>query len=61
MRPLPRALPTQAELIADGFNGVLGEERGLFRAKGCIECAEMGYVGRVALYEVMPISGQIRT
>jgi type IV pilus assembly protein PilB len=52
--------PTQAELIADGLNGVLGEGEFLYRAKGCVECAEMGYQGRVALYEVMPISGKIR-
>ena len=52
--------PTQAELIADGLKGVLDEGEYLYRAKGCAECAEMGYSGRVALYEVMPISGKIR-
>ena len=52
--------PTQAEQIADGLKGVLEEGEYLYRAKGCAECAEMGYSGRVALYEVMPISGKIR-
>jgi type IV pilus assembly protein PilB len=52
--------PTQAEQIADGLKGALEEGEYLYRAKGCAECAEMGYSGRVALYEVMPISGKIR-
>ena len=52
--------PTIAEQIADGLNGVLAEGEFLYRAKGCAECADMGYTGRVALYEVMPISGKIR-
>jgi type IV pilus assembly protein PilB len=52
--------PTQAEKIADGLNGVLEEDEFLYRSKGCAECADMGYTGRVALYEVMPISGKIR-
>ena len=52
--------PTIAEQIADGLNGVLAEGEFLYRATGCAECADMGYTGRVALYEVMPISGKIR-
>ena len=53
-------IPTQAEKIADGLNGILDEDEVLYRPRGCAECADMGYVGRVALYEVMPISGKIR-
>jgi type IV pilus assembly protein PilB len=53
-------VPTQAEKIADGLNGVLQEGEVLYRPRGCAECADMGYSGRVALYEVMPISGKIR-
>ena len=53
-------IPTQAEKIADGLNGILHEDEVLYRPRGCAECADMGYVGRVALYEVMPISGKIR-
>jgi type II secretory ATPase GspE/PulE/Tfp pilus assembly ATPase PilB-like protein len=52
--------PTQAEKIADGLNNILEEGEFLYRAKGCGECVETGYSGRVALYEVMPISGKIR-
>ncbi len=32
----------------------------LYRARGCHECAETGYRGRVALYEVMPMEGEVR-
>jgi type IV pilus assembly protein PilB len=53
-------VPTQAEQIADGLTGILDEGEHLFRPKGCAECADTGYSGRVALYEVMPISGKIR-
>jgi type IV pilus assembly protein PilB len=53
-------VPTQAEKIADGLNGILHEDEVLYRPRGCAECADMGYNGRVALYEVMPISGKIR-
>jgi type IV pilus assembly protein PilB len=53
-------VPTQAEKIADGLNGVLQEGEALYRPRGCAECADTGYSGRVALYEVMPISGKIR-
>jgi type II secretory ATPase GspE/PulE/Tfp pilus assembly ATPase PilB-like protein len=32
----------------------------LYRAKGCVECSNTGYSGRVALYEVMAIDGKLR-
>ena len=32
----------------------------LYRAKGCVECTNTGYSGRVALYEVMAIDGKLR-
>ena len=31
----------------------------LYRPRGCGECADTGYSGRVAIYEVMPINGKI--
>ena len=52
--------PTQAEKIADGLHGVLEEGEMLYRPRGCAECADLGYRGRVAIYEVMPIGGKIR-
>jgi type IV pilus assembly protein PilB len=38
-----------------------GEHMMLYRPRGCVQCAETGYRGRVALYEVMPIRGKVRT
>jgi type IV pilus assembly protein PilB len=51
--------PTDEELE------VLGrlEQKGkvyLHRSKGCGRCASTGYRGRVALYEVLPITAEIR-
>jgi type IV pilus assembly protein PilB len=42
-----------AELAAIG-------EGQLYQAVGCQRCAETGYRGRVALYEVMPFQGKLR-
>ena len=37
-----------------------GEHMTLHRPRGCVHCAETGYRGRVAIYEVMPIRGKVR-
>jgi type IV pilus assembly protein PilB len=37
-----------------------GEQVRLYRPVGCVACAETGYRGRVALYEVMPVQGKVR-
>jgi type IV pilus assembly protein PilB len=37
-----------------------GEQVSLYRPVGCVACAETGYRGRVALYEVMPVQGEVR-
>lgn len=37
-----------------------GERVTLYRPTGCVACADTGYRGRVALYEVMPIQGKVR-
>jgi general secretion pathway protein E len=49
--------PATLEELAD-----LGveEERTLFRPHGCAECDGTGFRGRVALYEVMPVRGEVR-
>jgi type IV pilus assembly protein PilB len=36
------------------------DELTLFEARGCIDCNDTGYKGRLGLYEVMPISGSIK-
>jgi len=43
--------------------GVPEEEAGAFicyKGKGCTACNGSGYKGRIALYEVLPISSEIR-
>jgi type II secretory ATPase GspE/PulE/Tfp pilus assembly ATPase PilB-like protein len=37
-----------------------GLEVHLYRAKGCADCSQTGFLGRVALYEVMVIDGKVR-
>jgi len=32
----------------------------LFKGKGCNVCSDSGYKGRVALYEVMPLDGELK-
>jgi type IV pilus assembly protein PilB len=39
----------------------LGDEIVLYRAVGCGKCQSTGYAGRVALREVMPVHGAVRT
>jgi type IV pilus assembly protein PilB len=50
--------PDAAELHSLGLDPLDDVE--LFRAAGCAKCSGTGYRGRVALYEVMPVQGQIR-
>jgi type IV pilus assembly protein PilB len=37
------------------------EDAELFEPVGCIRCSNSGYHGRVGLYEVMPMSDEIRS
>jgi len=50
---------TGDELVELGF-ARKSDKVTLYRARGCAECAETGYRGRVALYEVMPMEGEVR-
>jgi len=51
--------PTDEELDAMGLLERKGEVY-LHRSNGCGRCGDTGYRGRVALYEVMPVSNEIR-
>ena len=53
------ASATSEELTELGLKRA-DEEVELFQARGCAECAETGFKGRIALYEVMPIAGEVR-
>lgn len=50
--------------ILESFKFVLGplvpqKPFQLFKAKGCAQCGNLGYLGRVGIYEVLPISEKI--
>ncbi len=47
-------------LIELGFKPEEAETMTVYHGKGCPTCSGSGYKGRVALYEVMPISDRIR-
>jgi type IV pilus assembly protein PilB len=52
--------PDEAELRAIGL-AAAEQVPTLQRAQGCLQCAGTGYHGRVALYEVMPVQGHVRS
>jgi type II secretory ATPase GspE/PulE/Tfp pilus assembly ATPase PilB-like protein len=51
--------PTDEELVSMGLLERKGEVY-LHRSNGCGRCGDTGFRGRVALYEVMPVSNEIR-
>ncbi len=55
----PAEVPIQA-LIELGMTREVASQSKTFRGAGCSSCGGTGYRGRVALYEVMPISEEIR-
>jgi len=50
--------PTQDELEELEIGGPVPA---LYEPVGCARCAHTGYRGRVALYEIMPVQGHLRT
>ena len=48
--------PTQEQQIDMNLVSA-GTNPTLYRAKGCLQCGNTGYSGRVALYELMPVHG----
>ncbi|MDH5822057.1 GspE/PulE family protein [Luteimonas sp. RD2P54] len=55
----PREVPDEAwqALLGDGARPPPGETQG---AVGCLECRNTGYLGRVGLYELMPVTPALR-
>ena len=51
--------PTEADL-AELALGEATSDLEIYRARGCAQCSSTGYSGRVALYEVLPVTGRIR-
>ncbi|MBN2231834.1 MAG: type IV-A pilus assembly ATPase PilB [Deltaproteobacteria bacterium] len=56
----PANVPVKA-LIQSGVNPELAETITCYRGKGCDACNSTGYKGRIALYEVMPVTETLKT
>ncbi len=52
-------IPASA-LVQLGFSEEEAKSMKCYKAKGCPSCNGSGYKGRIALYEVMPIGGEVR-
>jgi type IV pilus assembly protein PilB len=52
-------MPTQA-LVDVGFSVEEAPKVQLFKGRGCVNCNNTGYRGRVGLFEVMEISDEVR-
>jgi len=50
-KPVEKSVPALLEL---GMKPDIAERTQLFKGSGCPKCANTGYKGRIALYEVMP-------
>ncbi len=57
---MEQEIPSRDSLLEVGFSADELNDLKLYRGKGCDECAETGYRGRIALYEVLPITDEIR-
>jgi type IV pilus assembly protein PilB len=51
---------SQDALVEIGFDKTEVKDLKFYFGKGCDDCAETGFRGRIALYEVLPISDEIR-
>jgi type IV pilus assembly protein PilB len=54
-----RYQPTEAEIAELALAGATADLE-IYRARGCAQCSSTGYSGRVALYEVLPVTGRLR-
>ncbi|MEX2210825.1 MAG: ATPase, T2SS/T4P/T4SS family [Gaiellaceae bacterium] len=52
--------PGAEELAQLGFEEAPRKDLVLYRAKGCDQCSNTGYSGRVGLYEIMEVRGRVR-
>ncbi|MGH7361579.1 MAG: type II secretion system protein GspE, partial [Candidatus Methylomirabilales bacterium] len=59
--PCREELPVPPGALVDvGFSAEEAKGIKTFKGKGCMACSETGYKGRVALYEVMLITEQVK-
>lgn len=53
-------IPTDEELLKVGIRIKKGERPKLYQGKGCKECSETGYHGRVGIFEVLIVNSKIK-
>lgn len=51
--------PDEWRVLTHGWNVPLPEQ--VFTAVGCLECRKTGFLGRTGVYEMMPMSGRLRS
>lgn len=56
--PLPQLLAEIKSILGTLFTKQDGEVK-LYRGKGCSECGNSGYLGRIGIFEVLPVSEKI--
>ena len=52
-------LPVQ-ETIKEGISGVLSDKPAIYQGKGCEHCTYTGYLGRSGIFEILPITDEIK-
>ncbi len=57
--PAPAALLAEMKVVLGPLAPKNLEEQKLFKGKGCTECAGLGYLGRIGIFEVLPVTPRI--
>ncbi|MDQ6989740.1 MAG: ATPase, T2SS/T4P/T4SS family, partial [Mariprofundaceae bacterium] len=58
---MPRAVQSEEWQSLDVAAATMSDCSQVYDAKGCEHCLDTGYIGRVAIYELMPISQAMRS
>lgn len=53
--------PLDDELARAGLPGDMVPDEGLYRARGCAECMETGFSGRIAIFEILVVDDRLKT
>jgi type IV pilus assembly protein PilB len=56
--PLPQIVAEMRAVLGNLFPTANGELK-LYKGKGCEECADSGYLGRIGIFETLPVSDKI--
>lgn len=52
--------PSEEHLIAAGITEEMAEGKTFYRGRGCATCHQTGYKGRIGIYELMKLNGELR-